>query len=355
MDTSPSDSLEDLLLSADEKSVELGLQLLEHETDATAYIRPLTLIAYCSPLTFTGKACRIFLHKNFPHTHQQIQDELSFLTDSWQLVVTDKEDYMEELQHFEQFYQTYLECNRDYGQQIYETIAQQLIAFKENDRAATYYARLSDWFPQKANYWYQCAKLGDYGDTDYLSILLHAVHCSDAQPIHHYELALSYWRDLHQQTNALKWVQQALRQAPEYAPAHCLLGDLYASNQKWSLAATAYKEAVKFDLKTISYQNRYAVSILAQPNISTIMLDYALAHASTAYRYQHNNLLYCTTQAIAFWLCANKMKEAFEILQPAMQTPLGAVVRVALEQNNPILLKSYFEHYPNELLYETLE
>lgn len=340
-------ALQDLLLSPHKDNVELGLTILSSRLDKAAYTRLLLLIAHSQAAQPIGQICRIFLHKELLLTYQTVHHELDFLTDTWRATVAEKEAYLKELQHFEQFYRPYLECNRDYGQPIYETIAKQLVFFQQNKHAVTYYNDLLRWFPQKAHYWYQYAKLDE---KDCLDALLCATNCKDVQPIHCYELALFYWCNLNKKKQALKWVQRALQLHDAYAPALCLLGDLYAADKKWLEAASCYQKSVQLDTYNTIYQNRYAISLLAQ----RCLPEEALAHAATAYSNEPHHPLYRVTQAVALWLCAQKKIEALEILTPVAQTLLGALVQIALEQDKPQLLKSYFEHYLNEVDYEEL-
>lgn len=321
--------------------------MLSSRLDKAAYTRILVLIDYSQAGQPIGQMCRIFLHKELLLAYQAVRHELDFLTDTWRATVAEKEAFLEELQHFEQFYRPYLERNHAYGQPIYETIAELLVSFQQNEHAVAYYGDLLRWFPQKANYWYQYAKLDD---KDCLDALLCATNCKDVQPIHCYELALFYWCSLNKKKQALKWAQRTLQLCNAYAPALCLLGDLYAAGKEWSEAASCYKKSVQLDTHNTIYQNRYAVSLLAQQCLP----EEALAHAATAYSNEPHHPLYRVTQAVALWLCAQKKTEALEMLTPVAQTLLGSIVQTALEQDKPQLLKTYFEYYPNEVDYEAL-
>ncbi len=346
-------ALQKLLLSTQENSVQLGLTILSGSANKAAYARIIAVVAHCKAKEPIGQNCRIFLHKNLAQV--PATQELDFLACSWPSTVAAKDAYLVALQQFEHqktLYQTYFDENQTYGQQIYEAIIEQLLQFQQDNHAATYYGGLLRWFSQKANYWYQYAKLSDAcNDVDYQNYLIQATDCDDSEPIHYIDLALFYL-GLNNKKHALQWIQQAILRYPEHAPVYCLLGDMYAAVQQWTWAAKSYRKALQFDVKELAYQHRWAASMLAQVSIPDSLREDVLAYTAYAYHDQPDHILYGTTHVIALWLCANKKIEALEILQSIAHTALGRLVQLALIQDKPEFLQGYFEQYPAELFDE---
>lgn len=252
-----------LLLSTTPNNVALGLTLLTQKDDAARYARVLNMVVQLNYYPDCAQLAADFLATHLVNAVAALEGELDFLLEVWENTVAEAEIFLTQIKAFEQHiaaYQYYFSIQPAYGA-FYNDIIQQYSYFELYPQAAAYCSRAIYWAEEKAPYWHKLSQLlYEAPDAKHRQLLYlrKAVQSNGATALHCYNLALLYWEDFEHPDEALRWAQNALNLAPEYAPAHHLLSTIYHHQGQLKTAHRHAREAVLLDTHHPAYQHHYS-------------------------------------------------------------------------------------------------